>query len=264
MSAKDFELEKLNTSLYEDVENELEKESSNVLNSIKPRQSSSNQNEKTSKDDEEKTEKNESREEVFSSENEEDKHNVNKPLLRDKRNVSNVSNINDTSIEMRYFDEIANENEDQQQETSFLNENENSDTDEREQVTLTQVARRNSKEKNKRITYYLKSRLPFNLPPVKYTALPVLLGFFLIIVLTILPFCVYSIGYNKIALARSRLTGRLDDRKSYEPGLHMFLPWTELIYLPKSAHYIEINELKIFTTDKLKVNAYFRIFYFLE
>jgi len=111
----------------------------------------------------------------------------------------------------------------------------------------------------------------------------VLLFLLMIVAVVVLPKYFHSLYYDEYALARSGLTGRVDDSYVYEPGWHFMSPWNEWInsyvYEPgwhfmspwnewikfyKTAHAVRLNDLKVYTTDQLMVKASFGIYYFLE
>ncbi len=92
----------------------------------------------------------------------------------------------------------------------------------------------------------------------------VLLFLLMIVAVVVLPKCFHSLYYDEYALARSGLTGRVDDSYVYEPGWHFMSPWNEWIKFYKTAHAVRLNDLKVYTTDQLMVKASFGIYYFLE
>lgn len=80
----------------------------------------------------------------------------------------------------------------------------------------------------------------------------------------VLPKCFYSLYYDEYALARSTLTGSVDDTEVYGPGWHIMAPWYEWIKFYKTVHTISLNKLDIYSTDQLKVQGSFLIYYFLD
>lgn len=92
----------------------------------------------------------------------------------------------------------------------------------------------------------------------------VLLLFAFIFTIYVLPQCFYSLYYDEYALARSTLTGSVDSSEVYGPGWHIMAPWYEWIKFYKTVHTINLKKLDIYSTDQLKVQGSFLIYYFLD
>ena len=68
----------------------------------------------------------------------------------------------------------------------------------------------------------------------------------------------------QIALSRNTWTGSVNDRRVYESGIHLLLPWKEFIVFDKTVRSLRFDQVRLFTTDKLQVKASFRLYYQIE
>lgn len=98
----------------------------------------------------------------------------------------------------------------------------------------------------------------------KFVIAGVLLAVFSLVALVLLPKCFHSLYYDEYALARSSLTGKVDDKWVYEPGWHLMSPFNEWIIFKKTVHSVQLNNLQVYTTDQLMVKTSFEIYYFLD
>ena len=67
-----------------------------------------------------------------------------------------------------------------------------------------------------------------------------------------------------MALARNTLTGRLYSERTYKSGMYVMMPWNEFLLFQRTVHSIELQRLKILTSDKLEVILSLDVYYFIE
>lgn len=159
-----------------------------------------------------------------------------------------------TSNESELTNEPDNDNEDTQSKNeaeveAFLKET--TSPDEVNQVVETETPTEN------RIVTLLKE----NIALVLGFSVIILMGIF---VLVLIPNCIYSLEYYQMALSRNKWTGVVDSENTLLPGLHLMLPWKELVKYEKTAANFQITQIPIYTSDALSVKCSFDIYYMFE
>ncbi|CAF0715865.1 unnamed protein product [Brachionus calyciflorus] len=73
----------------------------------------------------------------------------------------------------------------------------------------------------------------------------------------------YPVEYHEIGIVESKITGKLHD-EAFNSGLNFYYPWFNLITFDRTVQSIELNETKIFSTDKLQIRVWFKVYYKLN
>lgn len=73
-----------------------------------------------------------------------------------------------------------------------------------------------------------------------------------------------SVQYDKLALKRNSITGRLNTERTYGSGLHFIFPWNEFLFFDRTVHSISFQNLRVLTRDKLEVSVSVEMFYFIN
>lgn len=180
-----------------------------------------------------------------------------RPLNRRNRNTNEDSNHPDQEtrslLETTNIDEIV-----RVEDTSVAEENAGVSTD--------NVNRVQDRNRFSRIGKYLSTENPyvrgFKPTPIKIFYLIILVFFLFLSVF--LPMCITSIQYDRIALVRNTWTGYVNENNVYSAGVHFLLPWKQFMTFDSTVRNIQIDNMRIFTTDKLEVKCSFRVYYFID
>ncbi|KAL8607360.1 hypothetical protein ACOMHN_039510 [Nucella lapillus] len=84
-----------------------------------------------------------------------------------------------------------------------------------------------------------------------------------LLTVSLLPISFVYVEYYELALAKSRISGKVNREDVYYPGCHLLTPDTELVRFKGTAHFLE-KTVGVFTSDRLSFSMRISLQYFIK
>lgn len=97
-----------------------------------------------------------------------------------------------------------------------------------------------------------------------YCVIGTIIVIVILLLVIILPLSFVTLEYYEYGFAKSRSTGTVDTNKVYSGGKHFLGPNTEFKVFKAGSHSLDLQNIRVFTSDKLEVSITAHAQYFLR